>query len=432
MNKFLLTLISGISVFTLNAQNVNIPDANFKAYLVGNTSINTNLDTEIQVTEASSYTGQIVCPGMNIADLTGIEAFTQVQVLDCYFNQLTSLDLSSNTAMAHVQAQNNQITSINVSTCTQLLTLICSANLLTTIDVSNNISLSDFRCHTNQLTGLNLTNNTALQFLYANDNLMTSINLSSNTLLNELRLHNNPLTSIDLSTNINLVNLQILNTQITSIDLSNNIALTHLLINNNQISSLDLSNNPALYYLQCNNCILTSLDLSANTSILYVYANANQITDIDLSNHPNLYHLDCQDNNLSSLKIDNGNNAAMAYFWAINNPNLECIQVDNAATSTTNWSSFIDATAVFSEDCATVGIKEEIENTISIYPNPAQNTVTVQTNNKISGIEIYSIEGKLVQTETNSTFSVANLPNGIYILKVKTASGITVSRLVKE
>ena len=33
-------------------QNVNIPDANFKAYLVGNTAINTNGDSEIQVSEA--------------------------------------------------------------------------------------------------------------------------------------------------------------------------------------------------------------------------------------------------------------------------------------------------------------------------------------------------------------------------------------------
>ena len=38
-------------------QNVNIPDANFKAYLVGNILINTNEDTEIQVSEANSFNG---------------------------------------------------------------------------------------------------------------------------------------------------------------------------------------------------------------------------------------------------------------------------------------------------------------------------------------------------------------------------------------
>ena len=35
-------------------QNVNIPDANFKAYLVGIAAINTNGDSEIQVSEQQS------------------------------------------------------------------------------------------------------------------------------------------------------------------------------------------------------------------------------------------------------------------------------------------------------------------------------------------------------------------------------------------
>ncbi len=40
-------------------QNVNIPDANFKAYLVGDIAINTNGDNEIQVSEASTFNGGI-------------------------------------------------------------------------------------------------------------------------------------------------------------------------------------------------------------------------------------------------------------------------------------------------------------------------------------------------------------------------------------
>ena len=75
-----------------------IPDANFKAYLVGNSSINTNADTEIQVSEASAYTFGIDCQSANISDLTGIEAFTALTVLECEANQLTSLDLSQNIA----------------------------------------------------------------------------------------------------------------------------------------------------------------------------------------------------------------------------------------------------------------------------------------------------------------------------------------------
>ena len=53
-------------------QNVNIPDANFKAYLVGNTAINTNGDSEIQVSEASAFKDSIICNEMDISNLKGI------------------------------------------------------------------------------------------------------------------------------------------------------------------------------------------------------------------------------------------------------------------------------------------------------------------------------------------------------------------------
>ena len=52
---------------TLFGQNVYIPDANFKAYLVGNSDINTNGDTEIQLSEASAFTGTIDCFNQNLS-----------------------------------------------------------------------------------------------------------------------------------------------------------------------------------------------------------------------------------------------------------------------------------------------------------------------------------------------------------------------------
>ena len=88
MKKLLLLLFIGI-VGIGNAQNVNIPDANFKAYLVGNTDINTNGDAEIQVSEATAFNGTIICNSLNLSDLTGIEAFTNLTELNCRNNQLT-------------------------------------------------------------------------------------------------------------------------------------------------------------------------------------------------------------------------------------------------------------------------------------------------------------------------------------------------------
>lgn len=77
MKKFTLFvgMIAAMATSSM-ALNVNIPDANFKAALVGNTDINNNpADDEISIAEASAYTGEINVNSLDISDLTGIEAF---------------------------------------------------------------------------------------------------------------------------------------------------------------------------------------------------------------------------------------------------------------------------------------------------------------------------------------------------------------------
>ena len=114
----------------LQAQNVIIPDANFKTYLLGNSDINTNGDTEIQISEAQSYTGSLQVDNLNIADLTGIEAFTSpyLNSLNCNSNQLTSLDLSTNDNLTHLYCENNQLTSLDLNANTNLILLKCGNN----------------------------------------------------------------------------------------------------------------------------------------------------------------------------------------------------------------------------------------------------------------------------------------------------------------
>ena len=141
-------------------QNVNIPDAIFKEYLVNNTAINTNGDYEIQVSEASVFNGGIYLyagPGSGfglkdgINDLTGIEAFVSLTYLDCSYNQITSLDLSSCTALTYLNCLSNYLTSLDVSTCSALTSLNCSYSLLTSLDVKNgnNINMVTFNASYN-------------------------------------------------------------------------------------------------------------------------------------------------------------------------------------------------------------------------------------------------------------------------------------------
>lgn len=227
----------------LECCTVNIPDASFKAYLVSNTAINTNGDTEIQCDEASAFTGAIYIGGYFISDLTGIEAFTSITTLQCYNNQLTSIDLTSNIALTELRCQNNQLTSLNVA---------------------------------------------------------------------------------------------------------------------------------------------------------------------------------------------NGNNTNFIYFIVSNNPNLSCIQVDDATYSTTNWMD-IDAGASFNEDCSgTVGLFDShIEEDLDIYPNPTSSQLTID-NLSLSEVNIIDISGKVVKTANTNEIDVASLPNGMYILKIQSSTGLIYSRFVKE
>lgn len=73
----------------------------------------------------------------------------------------------------------------------------------------------------------------------------------------------------------------------------------------------------------------------------------------------------------------------------------------------------------------------EIE-TIAIYPNPASDIVTLNTDEQIEKVQIFNIMGDLVQTEQSNSFSINELSTGIYIIDVKTTSGIYRTRISKK
>ena len=72
----LICLIAFTGTTTLNAQNVNIPDARFKSLLVANAALNTNGDAEIQLSEAQAYTGSLYLPFTAFITFTSSPCFT--------------------------------------------------------------------------------------------------------------------------------------------------------------------------------------------------------------------------------------------------------------------------------------------------------------------------------------------------------------------
>ena len=88
----------------------NFPDKDFREFLLDKeANIDRNQDGKLSTGEIA-LVQDIDVYDMEIADLTGIEYFTELKYLDCAGNHLTSLDLSQNTKLAELDAENNTYT----------------------------------------------------------------------------------------------------------------------------------------------------------------------------------------------------------------------------------------------------------------------------------------------------------------------------------
>lgn len=85
-----------------------------------------------------------------------------------------------------------------------------------------------------------------------------------------------------------------------------------------------------------------------------------------------------------------------------------------------------------------LSVNEVKENNVfSIYPNPANTTVTVSSKGgNVNNVSIYDVTGRLVSTEVVNVASVnvniTALPKGVYIVNVKTENGENVEKLIIE
>jgi len=306
-------------------------------------------------------------------------------VLTANINTITSLDVDFK----------NISDLTGIEDFSALTSLWCQSNLLTNLNVSQNTSLINLSCHLNQITSLDITQNTALTFLRCQFNLLTSLDVTQNTALTFL---------------------DVLHNQITSLDLSQNTVLEELICFENQLSSLDLTQNIVLTALTCKSNLLNSLDLSQNTSLTW---------------------LDFANNQLTCLNLKNGNNSNLTLYNGIGNPNLTCIEVDNVPYSNTNWTN-IDAQTSFSTNCpsscSTVGLNEYHHSNFNIYPNPALEQLTIDTELAIRNVSILDITGKIITmtSQQSKLIDVVDLPSGIYFIKVITEEETMTKKFMKQ
>ncbi len=330
---------------------VNIPDANFKAALLANASINTTDDGEITFQEAE-VVNNLQLAGQDITDFTGLEAFTALNVLAANGNNLTSIDLSNNESLDFLSLSGNDLTEIDLSSNPTLLEVILSNNQLTEINLSNNLQITTLWIDRNDISSIDVSNNLLLEDLRVDRNPNLSVlNISNNDQLTVLHAYSCNYSDLDVSNNTLLEGLFIYDNPITALDLSGLTNLDDLRVGGLSISSLDLSDSPNLRFLFATGMGLNSLTL-ASPSLVQLFIQDNNLTGaLDLSTSPNLTTVRIEQNDFSQLDLRNGNNAAITNFNTTDNPNLTCILVDDVEYFTTNFTDNIDTNASFNTVC---------------------------------------------------------------------------------
>ena len=244
--------------------------------------------------------------------MRGVEAYLETWSMGDGITNNDSVLTANISSVTLLYVSNYQISDLTgIEDFAALTTLDCSFNQLTSLDVSGATALEILGCNYNQLTSLDLSNNTALYILSCGDN------------------------------------------NLTSLDLSNNTALTDLRCSYNQLISLNVTNNTALTYLDCGGNQLTSLDVSNNTALAGLGCDTNQLNCLNIKN---------------TVLLDSATSSPFWGLYVSGNPNLTCVEVDDAADATIMWTvtnGAIDSQTSFSENCNypascwIVGIEEE-------------------------------------------------------------------------
>ena len=229
----------------------NFPDENFRDYVAE--EWDKNHDKYFSPSEIANAKW-ISCDNKEISNLKGIEFFTNIWLLECYYNNLTTIDLSNNKKLSYINCHHNQLKELDVSGLPLLKTFYCGHNALPSIDVSKNEKLEDFDCQDNHLDTLDVSQNKELVKLSCGDNNLTELEVSENKKLKELWFYRDNLSNLDLGNQIELEVLSCVGNPLSVLDVSANTKLKKLFVSNTNLTSLDAKNHTALATFGGKNC----------------------------------------------------------------------------------------------------------------------------------------------------------------------------------
>lgn len=163
----------------------HFPDAALRTYVTD--YCDTNKDNKLSAAECAAvqcidlFEMQIT----KVADMTGIEHFTNLRELLACNNQITTLDLSGMTKLEKLDVSGcDKLQSLKLAGCTALTALDASSCALTALDLTGCTALKTVACSYNDLTALDVSAAEKLTTLECSDNALAALDLSGCTALN--------------------------------------------------------------------------------------------------------------------------------------------------------------------------------------------------------------------------------------------------------
>ncbi|MDG1850278.1 MAG: T9SS type A sorting domain-containing protein, partial [Flavobacteriales bacterium] len=132
--------------------------------------------------------------------------------------------------------------------------------------------------------------------------------------------------------------------------------------------------------------------------------------------------------------VDQYGNILCVYTSCNDIPEPGCIYSNGFGAFVDGGFSAGECTNYGGTPCATVGIFETQTSVATIYPNPANNFITI-TDVDFTSVEVYNLTGQIVQINNSNSkvIEISTLPIGVYTLKITDINGnLSHSKLIKK
>lgn len=177
LQKTMTTIALIVAMMTAAAAGVQAQEVNMNRYITLTVWDDEHIALRLQA--AADNTPVRIISGSNTDDITVGTSWTTTRYYHSdgttmtIYGDITGINCSGNS-----NANSNRIVSIDVNN-TELKILSCYNNKLSSLDVSKSTALTELYCHLNKLTSLDVSNNTALKKLDCMDNQLTTLDVSS-------------------------------------------------------------------------------------------------------------------------------------------------------------------------------------------------------------------------------------------------------------